>query len=180
MTTDARMLALAAQGNPEAFTALYEAYERMVFRIALRFVGNKDDAMDVAQDVWVKVYGNLGGFESRSRFSTWLYQVTRNRAIDLLRRRRKRAEALIRWVSQTPDPVTAPELVEQDSGLLVTDLLSRLPDRYRQVFVHCHLEGRSLADVAASMGVSIGTVKSRLHRARLRMREEVDRLGVAV
>ena len=156
-------------GDSNAFSEIVERFQRPVFSVVYRMVGNVEDAEDVVQDTFVKIYRHLGSFEGRSRLSTWLFQIAINRARNFLRRGK-----IARFV-----PLPAEEMPGTDSGtspegpVIARETLERLhlalgriPAEQREVFVLREMEELSYREIAEALGVPLGTVMSRLSRAR--------------
>ena len=169
------LLQRARGGDQAAFGLLMEQYERQVYRQALGLVGHPEDAADVTQEVFLKVWRGLPAFQGGSSFSTWLYRLTGNAAIDLLRREKKRRGDLSlddpdrRWDSHLADPTPLPEksLEQEELRRAVIRGLALLSEEHRQVLVLRELNGASYEEIGQVLGLPPGTVKSRVARARL-------------
>lgn len=170
---ESELLRLAASGDRDAFAGLMERYEKRVYHQALRLLNDAEDAADVTQEVFFKVWRGLPRFEGGSAFSTWLYRLTDNAAIDLLRREKKRQgdaslddpAAVVLPADPNPTPQQALEAGELRQA--VKRGLARLSDEHRRVLVLRELDGLSYEQIAGIMEVPAGTVKSRIARARL-------------
>lgn len=169
-----KLIELARHGDQDAFGALMTRYEKQVYHQALRLLANSEDAADVTQEVFFKVWRSLPSFQGESALSTWLYRLTDNAAIDLLRREKKRRgntsldDDAAKWDSTLADPGATPEqaLERLELRQAVADGLSRLSVEHRQVLVLREINGLSYEEVGAVLGLSAGTVKSRIARAR--------------
>lgn len=157
-------------GREEAFPELVGLYRERLFRLAFRLTGSSEDALDVVQDAFVKVYKDIDAWNERSAFYSWLYRVASNLAIDRLRRRRKDRELageVARGGLSERDNVA--ELVEQRANEHALSRLAAavetLPEGQRAVVTLRHYEGLSLKEIAEIRGCALGTVKSTLHRA---------------
>ncbi len=171
---ETELLRRARAGDRDAFGALVELHQRRVYHHALRMVGNEEDAADVAQEVFLKVWRCLSRFREDSAFSTWLYKLTDNAALDLLRREKKR-----RWdlaLDGLPadglffaDPAPSPQeaLEEKDLRRAVAEGLAKLSGDHRRVLVLREIDGLSYGEIAEVLDVDLGTVKSRIARARM-------------
>ena len=166
----------SAGGDTQAFEALVTANEKNVYNLALRTLGSREDAEDAAQEVFMKAYAGIAGFRSESSFSVWLYQITNNVCIDMLRRRRKTVslsretedgEAELDLPDERFDPVALTE--RREVRELVGDALRQLPDDARQIFLLREVAGQSYAEIAETLQIDVGTVKSRIFRARKRI-----------
>jgi RNA polymerase sigma-70 factor (ECF subfamily) len=173
---DSRALERVRGGDREAFRSLVERHQSAVYSFVLRLVRNPDAAEDIAQEAFVRAFASLDRFRAQSKFRTWVMQI----ALNLIRDRR-RAEG--RWpvvvsieeLRQRPDRPAAsdPEasIADQELASLLEKALDSLPQDYREVFVLKHVEGLSYGEIAEMTGVSIGALKVRAHRARIRVRE---------
>jgi RNA polymerase sigma-70 factor (ECF subfamily) len=178
-------VARAAAGDTAAFETLVGRHERRVYRMAWRLTGNQADAQDVLQDAFLAVYRGLASFRGESRFSTWLYRIATNAALMQRRARQRRpTESLEAFLPRfddngqhEPDAAALGMVRRADEildGKLLADkaraALERLPDLYREAFVLRDLEELDTAEVAQLLGIDPGTVRQRVHRARLMLR----------
>ncbi|MEO0107792.1 MAG: RNA polymerase sigma factor [candidate division WOR-3 bacterium] len=156
----------AVKLSDEEFADLYEANKSKVYSVALRMLANPADAEDVTQDVFVKAYRKLADFEGRSQLSTWLYRITVNRCLDVLRKRKRQ---------RTVPLEEAMGSVSQGSSLkqVIEGLIPTLPPGYRAVFVLHDIQGLKHHEIARQLGVSEGACKSQLHKARLILRKKL-------
>ena len=176
----------AKNGDVSAFEELVRRYDRNVFRIAQHITQNREDAEDVVQDAFLKAYGNLGQFQGQSKFYTWLVRIAVNEALMRLRRRRpERMVSLDEDVKTEEDSMPrevadwSPNPEQQYSQAELRDILGKtiqgLPPSFRTVFVLRDVEGLCTEETAEALGLSIPAVKSRLLRARLQLRERLNR-----
>jgi RNA polymerase sigma-70 factor (ECF subfamily) len=175
--SDEQLLASHAAGDRLALEEVFRRYRQPAFRVAHRLLGNEADALDAVQDGFVKVLTHLTAFEGRSSFKTWLLRVVSNAALDLGRQRGRRATAEPA-ADAAKDSVDGPLIWDDPTlGLERADLrrridaaLARLPETQRQAFV-LHVDADlSYREIAESLGISIGTVMSRLYYARQKLR----------
>jgi RNA polymerase sigma-70 factor (ECF subfamily) len=188
---EAEIVARARSGDHEAFGVLVRRYQGRAFRLALRVMGDEEQARDVVQEAFLKAYGSLGRFEGRSSFYTWLYRLVFNLCIDT--KRRDRSSSWVEWTEEqsldlaagTPaakaaDPEsTGPSAEFERSELreLMARAIDALPDDARRTLVLREVDGLSYAEIAESLGIPKGTVMSRLHYARRRVREALVEAG---
>jgi len=173
---EAELIARAREGDREAFSILVTRYERRVVGVALAVVHNQDDALELAQETFVRAFENLRGFESRSSFSTWLYRIAANLAIDFWRRegrysvlRGEDAEnELKRLPSTTGDSYRA--ATRSELGQKLSEALEQLTPEHRAVILLREVEGLSYDEISEVLQCPRGTVMSRLHYARNRLR----------
>ena len=147
---------------------LYHTYERRVFSVARRLTGDEDMAQDVAQDAWIRAFQKLELFRGDSSFGTWVYRIATNAALNRLRSvsRRSDAESSAEW---TQGAASIDDAVVNQR--LLQEALDRLPEGYRTVLVLHDVEGMKHDEIADMLGVTVGTSKSQLHKARARMRQ---------
>ena len=168
------LVARAAAGDGEAFDLLVRGHHSLVFRWALVVAEDADDAEDLAQAVWIKAHHNLGGYRGEAKFTSWLYRITFNTAVEFGRKRQRRSIAM-RSVSlnRSGDAAPAPGSDAMDAQQLVTVvrvLLAELPPRQRAVFVLADLEDRSTAEIAEMLDIEETTVRVTLFKARRAIR----------
>jgi RNA polymerase sigma-70 factor (ECF subfamily) len=168
-------------GQTEAFHDLIRPYERSVYLMALSMLRNEAEAEDVAQETFIKAYRNLGRFRSESRFSTWLIAIALNEARARLRRKQP---GLTDSIDDTEGPVVPAQLTDwreipsetlerKEVRSLIRRALDTLPLAYREVFVLRELEERNVQETAETLGITIGSVKMRLHRARMMLQKQL-------
>jgi RNA polymerase sigma-70 factor (ECF subfamily) len=184
--SDADVIARARKGDHDAFRVLVERYQERAYRLALRVLRDEEAARDVVQEGFLKVYRSLDRFEGRSSFYTWLYRVMMNLCLDA--KRRDRSDRQVEWDDGAPveaDPGSADAaspLYQERSGPVgalerselrgfVARAIEQLPDDARQTLLLREVEGLSYAEIAECLDVPKGTVMSRLHHARRRVRE---------
>ena len=166
-----QLIALAQKGDMQAFQKLLERYENKIYAVALRFCRNSEDAWDVAQEAAIKIYRALAKYHGRSAFSTWTYAITKNTALDFLRKRSKMHGREYSMEASEFHMVFSEahgeDFVEQRERLknLLT-LIEALPEPQRKVIILRDIDGYSYEEIAQILAVSKGTVKSRLSRAR--------------
>ncbi|HWI65621.1 MAG TPA: sigma-70 family RNA polymerase sigma factor [Symbiobacteriaceae bacterium] len=179
--TDETLVRRAQNGDQAALSELITRYERKTYNLAFRLMGNHADASDAAQEALVRVYTRLHNFRGDSAFSTWLFRVATNTCLDELRRRGRLRYASLDTPLTTDDGALPRQpLDEGDSPTeraerreiqaAVQRAINRLPDEYRVVVVMRDLHDYSYHEIAALLGTSLGTIKSRLHRARQALR----------
>ncbi|MBE6913984.1 MAG: sigma-70 family RNA polymerase sigma factor [Ruminococcaceae bacterium] len=171
-----KLVERAARGDTAAFEEIVRANEKMVYNLALRSLGNREDAEDAAQEVFMKAYAALATMRGDSKLSVWLYRITNNVCIDMLRRRRdtlslscetEDGESEFDLPDSRFDPAAIAE--RRDLREQVSRALAQLPDDARQIFLLRELAGQSYAEIAETLQIDIGTVKSRIFRARKRI-----------
>jgi RNA polymerase sigma-70 factor (ECF subfamily) len=177
-TGDAELIGRFRAGDSSAFDEIVARYERRVFAIALRICRHHEDARDVTQDVFVTALRSLSAFRGEAQLATWLHRVTVNAALDLVRRRGRREGPGLDEVGDRPASEPGPEsaAIESVRAREVHLALGRIADDQRAVIALHDLQGLDYSEVAAALDVPVGTVKSRLHRARLALAKELGHL----
>jgi len=186
LTEELQLVNAAKAGDISAFEELVRRYDRNVFRIAQHITQNREDAEDVVQDAFMKAYENLGQFQGQSKFYTWLVRIAVNEALMKLRRRRpERMVSLDEEVRTEEDSMPReiadwspnPEQLYNQSELrdILGKTIQGLPPSFRTVFVLRDVEGLSTEETAEALELSIPAVKSRLLRARLQLRERLNK-----
>ncbi len=161
---DAELIAAAAAGNLSAFSELVRLHRQRVLRTAAGIVGSTDEAEDVAQQVFIRVWERLDDYDPSGSFVSWLYRITVNMAIDTLRRRRNEAPL----GEDMPSNAEGPErqLLVADERQQVRNAIAQLPDKTRAALILREYEQLSYKEIAAALKIPIGTVMSRLNYAR--------------
>lgn len=173
MTEELQHIAQAKQGNADAFAHLVRTYETSVYRLALRMCGNAHDAEEAAQEAFVSAWRGLPSFRGESKFSSWLYQLTTNACLDLLRReKRHRGTVPLEEQLELADGGT-PQQAAEDAELrdILQQALQSLSDDHRQIFLLRQMRQLSYDEIGELLGLESGTVKSRLSRAKKQLRQ---------
>jgi RNA polymerase sigma-70 factor (ECF subfamily) len=180
---ETELLERARKGDSQAFGALVERYQRRVVGVAQAVVHNQDDAIELAQETFVRAYENLSKFESRSSFSTWLYRIAANLSIDFRRREGRhqvlRGEDAETEINRLPSPRgdSYQESVRTELNKRINGALEQLTPEHRAVILLREVEGLSYDEISDLLQVPRGTVMSRLHYARGHMRTILKDLG---
>lgn len=172
-------------GDARAFDFLYEKYRERVYRLAYRFLHDREDALEVTQDVFLRVYLGLSRFKTQSKFFTWLYRVAVNRAIDFARAKRgprpKGVEDEVLEVSGRPLPGRRPAqdpvevAAERELAEAVRQAVAGLSEKHRTVFLLHATENLSYREIAEVVGCNLGTVMSRLFYARKKLQRALGK-----
>jgi len=165
-------------GDGEAFGVLTERYKGKVFSLAYGFTRDRASADDLAQEVLIKAYFSLPKFKAKSEFGTWLYRISVNQAKDFLRKNKRRQKEIS--IEDVGEPALTAEnksleekRVEEGRREIVRAALARLPEKYRVILTLRDIDGLSYEDISGILKLSPGTVDSRLHRARQKLREKL-------
>ncbi len=175
MNNEQDIIRRAQKGDSEAFRTLVEGYQTQVYRLAARMCG-ESAADDVTQEAFVAAWRALPSFRGDCRFSTWLYRLTTNAAIDLLRREKRHRNADdITELELSDDGLSPQELAEQgETQEAVRRALGQLSEEHRQVLLLRYMQELDYGEIADALEISEGTVKSRISRAKGRLRELLD------
>ncbi len=171
------LLERAKKGDIDAFETLVEDYQKKVYNIALRMIGNSHDAEELAQEVFIRVFKSLRNFKEQAQFSTWIYRITTNLCLDELRKRKNRKVVYLdqeidtgenEVKRQLEDEGPTPDVTAEKNEVreLVLDAIQKLPDNHRTMLILRDLNGMSYDDIAKILNSPEGTVKSRINRAR--------------
>ncbi len=182
--TDEELVAAYLEGDTNAFEELVERYKNRIYNLAYRMLGNPDDAYDLTQEVFLLLVRNLPSFRGEARFSTWLYRVVLNACYDRARKSRNHLSLQESPGEDLPelgetladeDAVSPEENMEKaEIRSRVQEAISKLPPKFREVVVLHDIQGYDYREVAEILGISLGTVKSRLNRARNKLARELS------
>ncbi len=187
LENEATLVAEAKEGNAEAFTVLVNQYERNIFRLALNITSNKEDAEDVLQETFLKAYTHLGRFQGNSRFYTWVVRIAVNESLMKLRKRRSDRQVSLDEKLETDDDGLLPrEIVDWGDNPeqryaktewqeILAEATQTLEPAFRTVFTLRDVEQLSTEETAEALGLSVPAVKSRLLRARLKLRQRLNK-----
>ena len=184
---DGELVQSALDGREPSFEELVRRYQRPIAAYVYRMVGDYDAALDLTQEVFIKVYNSLARYRSEFKFSTWIYKIAHNAAIDHLRRHSVRDQALTTGIdgerrevlieSRRLTPEQESERKERRSE--IESVVQLLPAAYRELIVLRHSQDLSYDEIADVTGLPLGTVKNRLFRAREAMRDHLLQRGIS-
>lgn len=179
--TEQQLIALLLQGDENAFKTVVDTYKKMVYNTVLGFVQNLHDAEDVTQDVFIKVYENIGRFKQQSKLSTWIYRISITQAIDFTRRKNRRQKAGFLTLLLGDDDKTIPDPVDfmhsgivtenKEQAALLFGAINKLPDNQKTAFILQKLQDMSQQKIAEVMQLSEGAVESLLSRAKVNLKK---------
>jgi len=174
-------------GDADAFEALVLDNQKKVYNLALKMTGNDNDALDIAQEAFIKAYTGLKSFRAESRFSVWLYRLVYNLCIDYSRKKQRTEVSSLTYINadgeyadlEIPDLRYTPESAAEKRELreAVTRGIDELPPNHREILVMREITGMSYEDIAGTLNISEGTVKSRLSRARQSLAARLEQYG---
>lgn len=173
---DAELITLSQQGDQQAFAELVGRYQKTVYTMAVRLLGNREEGRDVAQEAFLRVYKSLPSFRKDADFLPWLYTITANVARDHWRRWEREKEAVSAPFDDTTvaaEDLSSPESVleTKDTKKMVEEAVASLPWEYRVPIVLRHIQDLSYKEIAEMMKLPLNTVKTRIRRGRLMLRE---------
>ena len=182
---DQRLIAACLRGDSQAFGILVRRYQDRLYSTVYRLLDNAEDAQDVVQEAFIHAYQALESFKGDSLFFTWLYRIAVNTAISLKRKRRvalsidgsRNGEGGIEPLDQSEATRPGHALEQAEQERLIQQALNRLSPEHRAVLIMKDMEGQKYETMAEALQVPIGTIRSRLHRARLELRELLEREG---
>jgi RNA polymerase sigma factor (sigma-70 family) len=174
--TDATLIKSALAGDQAAFKALMDRHRAAIFHIVIKIVRDNESAADLVQETFMKAFTSLHTYRSEYKFSTWLYRIAANAAIDHIRKQRIQMLSLNASVDtesgqidlEVPDDSYNPEkdLEEREKRLSINEAIASLPEKYRTVIIYRHKDDKSYEEIAEALSLPIGTVKARIFRAR--------------
>jgi len=182
--SDENLIRQIVLGRPEALSELYDRYSRMVFGLSVNAVGDAATAEEITQDVFVRVWERAGQYRADlAKVSTWLTSITRHRTIDQLRRRSVRPEGKsLAWADVSPEAEPRGDGPEQDVELKIQQqrvraAVAQLPEEQKQVLALAYFQGYSQTAIAETLGLPLGTVKTRVRLAMEKLREMLEAEG---
>lgn len=188
--TEQELVTLAKQGNQDVFAQLVQANQNKIYSLALRMTGNPEDSADLAQEAFLRAWRNLSSFQEGSSFSTWLYRLTSNLCIDFLRKEKRRRAAVTTISLDNDDTDDSPpieiadhrftpetEVERRELRAAMSRALHNLSEDHRQILILREVEGLSYTEIAEALELEEGTVKSRIARARISLRNNLQKDG---
>lgn len=184
---EGKLIQACKNGEIEAFEALVDAYQSKVYSIAFHMLGHEQDAQDAAQEAFLKAYRYIGDFKQTSGFYTWIYRITYNVCLDMIRKRGKAQTTSIdknyvdasgdEMVFQVEDPAQGPEekAVRAETAVLMREAIGKLKESYRVIVIMRDIQDMTYDQIAEALEISVGTVKSRLSRARESLKKIIIR-----
>ena len=184
---DCELVTRAIAGRDDNFEELVRRYQRPLVSYVYRMTGNYESALDLTQEVFIKVYGSLARYRPEYKFSTWIYRIAHNTAIDHLRRHSTREQELMVTTSEgdtyekpyaSGAPTPEEQSVSAERRAEIEDVIQALPASYRELIVLRHAHDLSYDEIAEVTGLPLGTVKNRIFRAREAMRTPLVERGI--
>jgi RNA polymerase sigma-70 factor (ECF subfamily) len=177
---DEALISLIKQGDTDAFERLAARYEKKVYSLAWRLTGRHEDAGDLAQEAFMKAWRSMGNFRGDASFGTWMTHIVTNIWRDEIRKHHMAYETLDERLEQIPAEAIGPEALyeRKERQEWLQGLINELPHEYKLVLVLRDIEGCAYKEIAVMTGLALGTVKSRISRARMSLREKLQAAGV--
>ena len=172
----------ASKGDLKAFETLIRAYEQKIYNICLRLLKEPDEAYDATQEVCIKIWKNLKDFKGDAKLGTWIYRIATNTCLDLLRQHKKRQEE-VSFISEYEEQGERGHICWEDLSHHITEkekvqilwhAIEELSVEYRSIIVLRDIEGYAYEEIAKQLNISMGTVKSRLSRARMKLKQILE------
>ena len=184
--SDTVLVSSSVAGNNDSFAQLVDRYQRQIVNFVYRMVGNYETSLDLTQEVFIKVYASLDRYNPEYKFSTWIYKIASNTAIDHLRKQSVPLSPLYQISDdeefELPIPAKGPTpdraLERTERSAQIEEVISKLPPRYRELIVLRHVSELSYDEIADVTNLPLGTVKNRIFRAREAMRKHLIRMGI--
>ena len=180
--TDHALAQRAATGDMQSFAELFERHNRRVYSLCLRMTQNVSEAEDLAQEVFVQLFRKIGSFRGESAFTTWLHRLTVNQVLMHFRKKKVRDEKTTED-GETPDQIVTgtdnPNRMPVVDRIALDNAIAQLPPGYRAIFVLHDVEGYEHEEIARMRGCSVGTSKSQLHKARMKLRKLLKQMNEA-
>jgi len=176
---DNEIISKVLSGDFQAYAGLVNRYQNYVFTLCIRMVKSREDAEEVAQDVFIKAYKYLADFRGASKFSTWLYTIVNNTCITFLRKKKLSIHSLdnekVFEIAESRDSGLSANMIEQKSRIeMVTNAVSMLGPDDAEIITLFYKGEQSLEEIAGILGLETNTVKVRLHRARTRLKQKME------
>ena len=178
---ESQLIDASLQGNTGAFGQLVQLHQNRLFNAMAHFCGNATEAEDVVQEAFLQAYLKLAKFQQNSQFYTWLYRIAHNAAISRKRRRRVEASVDKNREDTGLEPVDAGDapgdrMIREEQAAQVHQALATLSDEHREILILREMDGCDYEQIAETLDINVGTVRSRLHRARMQLRERLREL----
>ena len=180
---DELLLRRAQRGDPDAFEQLMTPLENMIWRVCWHYTGQRETASDCAQEAMIKIWRSLESYRGDCAFESWVYRIAANCSMDAMRKQKRDKSESIEPLKEAgfdpvdPEPGTEEKVIAAERRRQLRENIARLPEEQREALVMTQLEGVSYEDAAGRLGVSEGTVKSRVNRAKMKLKEWMEESG---
>ena len=178
LSSDSDLVAAVLRGQTQSYAVLVEKHQNLVFSIVLKYISGREDAEEVAQDVFIKAFKALGDFRGQSKFSTWLYTIATTTALSFLRKKKLALTSIdtetgMNYVDNIPGVMKADQIEQKSKSELIGKALKLLSSEDSQVIALFYQGEQTLDEIAKILGKEANTVKVQLHRARTRLKEKL-------
>lgn len=180
MNTD-ELIRRSLDGDENAFVQLITEYQKKIYNIAYRFFNNAPDAQDITQETLIKIYRSLDSYQIGRSFGSWVYMITINNCRDLAKQRKRHPffslddeeRTYLSGLLSDPNPTPEKFVMDREAEVILKQMISELPEIYREVIILREIVGLHYEEISEALELSLGTVKSRINRGRLLMREKI-------
>lgn len=175
-----KLIERAINGDPAAFNRLMEMHEKRMYAVALRMFGNREDAQDCLQEAMLRAYRSIGNFKAQSSFGTWVYRITMNTCLDEIRRKKNKQNASLDgmldlgWSPSDESAVPEKQVIRKELNRKINQCIRELPEDMRSAIIMRDIHGYSYDEIAETLNVNVGTIKSRISRGREKLREKMS------
>lgn len=172
--SDYELVKSCLNGNHDSFEELVTRYKRMVYSVVYKYINDREEAQDVSQEVFIKIYKSLATYNPQYKFSTWAVKVTTNMCLDILRKKKLNSVPIeeIEAVSREED-TPEKEYISRERALELRNAISKLPEKYRAPIILFHQKGASYKEMCDALKEPMSVIKNRLYRARVMLRENL-------
>ncbi|USG64778.1 sigma-70 family RNA polymerase sigma factor [Brevibacillus ruminantium] len=179
MQDDTELVRLVLAGNQQAYARLVDKYKGKIFALLYRMTGQAQDAQDLAQEVFTKAYFQLEKFQPDGNFSAWLYRIAANHCLDELRRRKRTVKTTDEEVELIDTETPEEAFLQKETQQVILRQIRELDEEYRSVFILRYIDQLSYREISETMAIPLTTVQMRLHRARKKLREGLEKGGAS-
>lgn len=177
--TESEAIDRCRQGDVAGLHFLYEAHRSKVYNLSWRMLGSPQDAEDALQEIFLKVFDRIGNYRGDSAFSTWLYRITTNHCLDLLRRRKILTFMGFENAPEAQEKKDSEKALNLGFSPKVAVALEKLPSKQKACLLMREMEEMSYEDIASALNLSLGSVKSNIHRAKAFLKETLEKAGLS-
>ena len=177
---DELLLRRAQRGDADAFEQLMTPLENLIWRVCWHYTGQRETASDCAQEAMIRIWRSLGGYRGECAFESWVYRIAANCSMDAMRKQKRDKSESIEPMREAgfdppdPEPGTEEKVIAEERRRKLRECIARLPEDQREALILTQLEGVSYEEAAARLGTSEGTVKSRVNRAKAKLKEWLE------